>query len=190
MKIRVTAQSQLNLTAVSLADVPAITQLCAETTHPDVAKVDATAYARITRFVSWSMSLPHGGLWTVSADGAESELLGCALMRRDPTKGGMRVAVALRHHLWGAGRAFDIARVLIALHERDHWTSSAESLAPLGSTHLERVTMAQLIAAPDGEPSPGPGARVLVQGVPPRLTSKDLELQRPSPQPARRRSDA
>jgi hypothetical protein len=190
VKARIAALSQLNLMAVSAAAVPAIARLYTECATVEVDKLDGEILGRIARLVEWSMSLADGGLWTVSVDGAESNLLGCALVRHAGVPGGARVSVALKHQLWGAGRAFDIARVLGSLYETRHWTSSAESLAPPESAYLQRTTLSQLIAAPDVDPSTGREAQVLLPGV---LTKPTL-LRHGNPlhssSPSRRRNDA
>jgi hypothetical protein len=190
VKARIAALSQLNLMAVSAAAVPAIARLYTECATVEVARMDSEILRRIARFVEWSMSLSDGGLWTVSAEGAESDLLGCALVRHAGAPGGARVLVAMKHQVWGAGRAFEIARVLGSLYETKHWTSSAESLAAPESAYLQRTTLAQLIAAPDGDQSTGLEAQVLLPGALPMRGLPHHGSPLRSTQPLRRRSDA
>lgn len=153
MRNRISTPTGLLLTLATDGDVPAISRLYDKAADASYPSGSQRSFPRIARLVKWAGALhgQAGGLWLVRASALDADLLGCAMVLPQGPEAGARVAIALDHRHWGLGHALDIARELLSGDDRVHWTRYAESPVPAPQANLTRITLAQLLAMPDGE---------------------------------------
>lgn len=151
MRNSIVTTSRLSLTPTGDMDIDAIGRLYVASDPSPTSADEPDSLHRIRRLIEWSRDLQgrSGGLWSVRAAAGSDELLGCALVQPAEPSQMTRIAIALEQRLWGTGYALDVARELLAAHGQAHWTSSAELMLPPRGASVTRVTLPQLLTAPE-----------------------------------------